>query len=159
MSVTETVIAGMDIIFAPIISLTPLLSILVFAAILSVVSIVFSKLLMKKGYMKEMKMKQKELQKRMKDAQKEGDQKTVSKNMKEMMSMQGRYMKDNMKPMIATLGVGIVILLYMSNKFAEVSITLPFEIPLLGSSINWIWWYIIASVGISMGLRKAIGEM
>ncbi len=152
------IVTPMDVVFSPIFALPPMLSIIIFSIILSVVTIALNRVLMKKEVMKEMKAKMKELQNTMKTAQKEGNKELVSTSMKEMMTINGKYMKENMRVMIVSLVIGLVFLLYMSTKYANVNIALPFSIPILGSSINWIYWYIITSLAISMVIKKVTGD-
>lgn len=154
-TITAAIIAPMDMVFGLVMTLPPMLSIVVFSLILSLITLALNNLLMKKGFVKEMKGKQKELQDRMKQAQKEGNKELLSSSMKEMVSMNGKYMKENMKVMVASLAIGIVFLIYMSSKYTGVAITVPY----LGFSINWIYWYVITSLLISTAIRKFTGQM
>ncbi len=155
MTITAAVVASMDLVFAPVMGLPPIVSITIFSAILSTITLALNKLLMKKGFVKEMKEKMKALQATMKQAQKSGDKELMNGSMKEMMSLNSANMKESMKVMIASMVFGIAFLMYMSAKYATVPVTLPF----IGLSINWIYWYIVTSMVMTMAMRKLTGEM
>ena len=153
MSITGAVVTTMDIAFSPVFTLSPFLSVLIFAAILSVITSLMSKYLINKEFAKNMKSRMKELKLQMKEAQKNSNKEVLSSSMKEMMDMNRKYMKESMKVMIGSLIFGILFLTYMSAKYASQSVTLP----LIGITMNWIYWYVIASLVISMTLRKFTG--
>ena len=153
MSITGAVVTTMDIAFSPVFTLSPVLSILIFATILSVITTLMSKYLINKEFTKNMKSRMKELKLQMKEAQKNSNKEVLSSSMKEMMDMNRKYMKESMKVMIGSLIFGILFLTYMSAKYASQSVTLP----LIGITMNWIYWYVIASLVISMTLRKFTG--
>ena len=153
MSITGAVVTTMDIAFSPVFTLSPFLSVLIFAAILSVITSLMSKYLINKEFAIKMKSRMKELKLQMKEAQKNSNKEVLSSSMKEMMEMNRKYMKESMKVMIGSLIFGILFLTYMSAKYASQSVTLP----LIGITMNWIYWYVIASLVISMTLRKFTG--
>jgi len=153
MSITGAVVTTMDIAFSPVFTLSPVLSILIFATILSVITTLMSKYLINKEFAIKMKSRMKELKLQMKEAQKNSNKEVLSSSMKEMMEMNRKYMKESMKVMVGSLVFGILFLTYMSAKYASQSVTLP----LIGITMNWIYWYVIASLVISMTLRKFTG--
>src|SRR3989344_6935502 len=153
MSITGAVVTTMDIAFSPVFTLSPVLSILIFATILSVITTLMSKYLINKEFAIKMKSRMKELKLQMKEAQKNSNKEVLSSSMKEMMEMNRKYMKESMKVMVGSLIFGILFLTYMSAKYASQSVTLP----LIGITMNWIYWYVIASLVISMTLRKFTG--
>ena len=153
MSITGAVVTTMDIAFSPVFTLSPFLSVLIFAAILSVITSLMSKYLINKEFAIKMKSRMKELKLQMKEAQKNSNKEVLSSSMKEMMEMNRKYMKESMKVMVGSLVFGILFLTYMSAKYASQSVTLP----LIGITMNWIYWYVIASLVISMTLRKFTG--
>ncbi|HLC59248.1 MAG TPA: EMC3/TMCO1 family protein [archaeon] len=153
MSITGAVVTTMDIAFSPVFTLSPFLSVLIFAAILSVITSLMSKYLINKEFAKNMKSRMKELKLQMKEAQKNSNKEVLSSSMKEMMDMNRKYMKESMKVMVGSLVFCILFLTYMSAKYASQSVTLP----LIGITMNWIYWYVIASLVISMTLRKFTG--
>ena len=157
MSMTAAVVSSMDVVFSPLFSLPPILSVIFFSALLSAITLGLTKLLTKKEVMKEMKEKMKALNDTMKRAQKEGNKDLMDQSTKELFSMNGSYMKESMKLMVASLGVGIVFLMYMSAKYVGENAIV--SLPLFGISLNWVYWYVITSMAITLVMRKVTGEI
>ncbi len=153
MSITTAVVASMDSMFAPLFILPPVLSVVMFSTLLSLITLGFNRLLMKKEVVKGLKDRMKELNKTIKQATKDGDKETMSSSMKEMMTLNRSFMRENMKVMAASMVVGIVFFVYMSAKYSGLTI------PVLGFNINWLYWYVITSLAISMLLRKVTGDI
>jgi uncharacterized membrane protein (DUF106 family) len=42
-------------------------------------------------------------------------------------------------------------------KFSHIAIVLPFSLPLLGSELGWIWWYLIVTIPTMIIIRKLYG--
>ncbi len=42
-------------------------------------------------------------------------------------------------------------------EFLRISAKLPFSVPLVGSSLGWLGWYIVVSLGFSQVFRKLLG--
>ena len=123
MSITGAVVTTMDIAFSPVFTLSPFLSVLIFAAILSVITSLMSKYLINKEFAKNMKSRMKELKLQMKEAQKNSNKEVLSSSMKEMMDMNRKYMKESMKVMIGSLIFGILFLTYMFQSANDTNAT------------------------------------
>jgi uncharacterized membrane protein (DUF106 family) len=155
MSITAAMVRSMDFLFGGIFILPPILSILFFSILMSIITLILSKILINKDTVKEIKAKMNELKNEIKKAKKENNTKVVLNNLKEMINLQNMYLKENMKVFVISLVIGLIFIIYMSTKYANVSLNLPF----LGININWIYWYIITSLIISIIIRKIVGDI
>jgi uncharacterized membrane protein (DUF106 family) len=155
MSITAAMVRSMDFLFSGIFILPPILSILFFSILMSIITLILSKILINKDTVKEIKAKMNELKNEIKKAKKENNTKVVLNNLKEMINLQNMYLKENMKVFVISLVIGLIFLIYMSTKYANVSLNLPF----LGININWIYWYIITSLITSIIIRKIVGDI
>jgi uncharacterized membrane protein (DUF106 family) len=155
MSITAAMVKSMDFLFGGIFILPPILSILFFSTLMSIITLILSKILINKDTVKEIKAKMNELKNEIKKAKKENNTKVVLNNLKEMINLQNMYLKENTKVFVISLVIGLIFLIYMSTKYANVSLNLPF----LGININWIYWYIITSLITSIVIRKIVGDI
>jgi uncharacterized membrane protein (DUF106 family) len=93
--------------------------------------------------MKELKGRQKELQKKSKEVR--GDLKEMEKINQEILTISMEMMKHSFKPLLITMIPLFVIFWWARNSFASTT---------LGSA--WIWWYIGTSLVSSMIFRKIL---
>ena len=176
----------LNTIFNPILALdpnptNPALTVLIIAFIVSLITTVANKYLVDQDAVNEHQVKMKDLNKRMRDAQKRGDGKELAKiqaEQTEMMKDQTAMMSNQMKPMIVTFVPIILIFFWMrSSAISDLVIILPQTVywvtltPLwhaLGGvlyggkatipyGIGWLLWYMICTFGMSQILRKYLG--
>lgn len=130
--------ALMDLIVA-----YPRLSIILMAFAVSFLITLINNFVMDKERMREIKARQKEIQKEMTKHRKEGNHDKVLELNKEMMSYVGETFKQSFKPMLITIVPIIVFFSFIRNAYAETIIA--------GS---WFWWYLLGAIGSSMIFRK-----
>ncbi|MCD6591221.1 MAG: DUF106 domain-containing protein [Candidatus Aenigmarchaeota archaeon] len=92
-----------------------------------------------------------------KEAQKAGDVKKSQEYLNEMMKLSQKQFSLNMKPMMISLVLVMIILGFVSQTYAETVVRLPFNLPLLGSELNWFWWYFFSTIPAVWFFRKMLG--
>ena len=176
----------LNAIFNPILAMdpnpsNPALTVLIIAFIVSLITTVANKYLVDQDELNEQQAKMKEFNKKLRDAQKRGDGKEVSKlqaQQAEMMGDQTKMMTSQFKPMIVTFVPIILIFFWMrASSIHELVIILPKTVywvtltPFwhwIGSilyggqatipyGIGWLLWYMICTFGMSQILRKFLG--
>ncbi|MBU0898268.1 MAG: DUF106 domain-containing protein [Nanoarchaeota archaeon] len=143
-----------------------MLTILLVAAGISLLSALFHKFFVNQNDLKQMKNEMKYQKERANAAKKRGDKGVEAEASKEMMSLSGKQMKMTMKPLMYTMIVVIVILGWLSTTYAESVINLPIPMPTLSwafpfvsltTEYSWFFWYIIVSVPTTFAFRKLLG--
>ena len=127
--------------FISLIQAYPKTSVIIAALIVSLFVTLITKWVTDQKKMKEIKEKQKSLQAEMK-LHKENPAK-MAEIQKEMFSHMGESMKHSLKPTIITMIPLLLFFYWARGIFLETSI-----------ASSWIWYYIIASIGFSIILRK-----
>lgn len=93
--------------------------------------------------MKELKGRQKELQKKSKEVR--GDLKEMEKINQEILAISMEMMKHSFKPLLITMIPLFVIFWWAKNSFASTTL-----------ASAWIWWYIGTSLVSSIIFRKIL---
>jgi len=122
---------------------SPKLSIIVMASAISLFITIINYFFLDKDRMREIKSRQKTLQKEMKQHQKDGNHSKVMELQKEMLSYTGEMMKHSFKPMLITIIPIILFFSFIRNAYEPTS--------LAGS---WFWWYLVSAIVSSMVFRK-----
>ena len=182
----NVIFQGLNTIFNPILALdpnpqNPALAVLIIAFIVSLITTIANKYMVDQDALNEQQAKIKDLNKRLRDAQKRGDGKEVSKIQAEQMAAMGdqtAMMTNQFKPMIVTMVPILLIFWWMrSSAIHNLVIILPKTVywviltPLwhaLGSflyggkatipyGIGWLLWYFICTFSMSQIIRKYLG--
>ena len=182
----NSLINVMNAIFNPILALdpnpqNPALAVLIIAFIVSLITTIANKYMVDQDALNEQQAKMKDLNKRLRDAQKRGDGKEVSKIQAEQMAAMGdqtAMMTNQFKPVIVTMVPILLIFWWMrSSAIHNLVIILPKTVywviltpfwHMLGSfmyggkatipyGIGWLLWYFICTFGMSQILRKYLG--
>ena len=117
----------------------PKISILFVSIIVTFLSTIAHKYLTNQKHLKELKTRQKELQKELRETK---DPKIMKELNAEMMKIAGVMFKSSFRPVFVTLVPFLILFGWLRGIYT----------PVLGSS--WIWWYLGFSVVSSMILRK-----
>lgn len=162
-----------------ILYLGPILAILIIAIVISFITNLAQKLLVKQDRLVYLQKEMKEFQQEMNAARKSNDPKALEKAQKkqmEFMSLQKEMMTMSFKPMIVTFLPIIIIFWWLSQNalLNHLVVQLPtiayyvFLVPLFHlvypqspgvpvMAIEWLGWYILCSFGFSMLFRKLMG--
>lgn len=147
----------------------PFQEILLWSLVLSFVLALLYRVLTKPEEIRQLKEDLKDHRVKMKETQKGGDKEEINKALSEMMKMNQKQLKSNMKPMLASLILFLVVLNWMGAAFVDVVISLPFPIVLptwelagipfvaIAMNIDWFWWYIIVTLPFTFVFRKLLG--
>ena len=140
--------AILDPVLNPVMSIpTPWNLILVSFIITSIVTLAY-KFFTDQKLMKELKGEMKDLQKEMKEFKAHPEK--VMAAQKKVMEKNMKYMMQSLKPTLITL----IPILFIFNWLRTYYTDLGNPDVLFG--LSWLWIYIIFSVAISIGLRKAL---
>ncbi len=123
---------------ADLLTQNPKLSVVVVAFLITLIMTLITKKFTNQKRMKELKEKQKELQKNIR-----GDPSQMAKSNKEMMDISMELMKHSFKPMIFTLVPLLLFFMWLRGIYE----------PILSS---WFWWYLGSGIISSIVLRKAL---
>lgn len=114
-------------------------------------------LLTKPGEMRRIKEEMAYYRKKSSEAQKAGNKEKANEYLKESMKLTQQQFKQNMKPMMASMLIFIIILGWMHGAFTDVLVLLPVTIPIAGNDLGWFWWYILLTIPCTMLFRKLLG--
>jgi len=117
---------------------------------------IFYRILINQNELRDLKIKQKEKQEKLKELQKTNPQE-ANKILNEMLALTNKQLKMSMKPMIPTLILVLVVLTWLSNVLPDKVVILPFSLPFFGNGFDYLWWYIIISIPLGQLFRKMMG--
>jgi uncharacterized membrane protein (DUF106 family) len=129
----------------------------VVSIILTIIIVIITRILTNPAEIRKLKSQMEFHKGKANDAQKSGDAKAAQEHMKGMMSASQKQFGHNMKPMMVTMMLVIIVLGWMSTTYKSVSVTLPFNFPLWGSDMGWFWWYVLIGLPVNMAFRKLLG--
>lgn len=154
---------ALDFIFGPILQLPIFASIFVIGGFITSIITLINRKFTDVEATKKMKGEIDSERAKMLEAQKTDDKEKMDKHTKKMMDINSKYMKLMMKPMMVSLGISVILLIFifpwLNGVYSGQSIgTYPGIVPFVGGDpISWIVWYIVCSLAVSIGLRKALG--
>ena len=105
--------------------------ILLVAAVISLVSALLNRLLIKQSDLKQLKNEIKFQKERSDKARKEGNTAAQAEASKEMMKLSGKQMRMSMKPLMVSMLFVVFILGWLSVGYSEAMISLPISMPTL----------------------------
>jgi uncharacterized membrane protein (DUF106 family) len=156
--ITGMMIAAFDVVFSPLSVFSPHVSLLIVSVMLTTIVLLINRFSVNKKLMEEIKHKMEEIRESLTQAQKAGNTEQVNKFLSEMMTTNSQYMRQMLKAMVASIFVLSLFLPWLNYKYSgTVIVKLPFTLPVLGSSLNWIWWYIIVSFAMGWVIKKLLG--
>ena len=156
---TGAIIGTIDVIFSPLAALNPMVSLLIVSALLTFLVLGLNRVVTNRKLIKEIKDKMQEVRDNLNAAQKIGDKENINKHLAEMMKMNNTYMKQTFKAMIISLVVLGLFLPWLRYRYDGVAVAnLPFTLPFIGSSLNWLYWYVLVSFSIGWVAGKFLGD-
>jgi len=144
----------------------PIQEVLVWSLMLSLVLALIYRLLTKPKEIRSLKEEIKEYKDKMGKARKEGKTEETNRLLSEMMKLNQKQLRSNMKPMLASLLIFFVFLGFLRETYSSFLIQLPVILPLfsysfpfiaLRESIGWFWWYILITIPSTFLFRKLLG--
>jgi len=122
-----------------VVQANPKLSLAVVAFIATLFSTLVHKWMTNQEHMKNLKARQKELQKEMKEAK--GKRRLELQD--ELLRLSGTMMKSSMRPLLITMAPLLILFGWLRGAYGEVL-------------SGWIWWYIGFSIVFSTVIRKTL---
>lgn len=124
---------------------------------ISLLSVLISKFATDQKAIKNLKKEMKEINARVKKAQKSGDTKEMNRLSGDMMKLSSRQLHMNMKPMMISLIFFMGVLWFLGAYYTDIVIPSPVNIPFVGNQLGWFYWYIIIVFPGSFLFRKLLG--
>lgn len=150
----------LDFVFGPVLSVGSIpLSIFFLSVIVTSLMIGLNKLLIKKDVVKAIKMKMEQIREDLAQAQKSGDKEKASNLVNELMKENNVYMRQTFKTLIVSLIILSVFFPWMDGKYHTAHVAdLPFTLPIIGSELTWLYWYVLVSFMGGWVIRKLVGS-
>ena len=156
--VIEPLYPAFDAIFSPLTALPYYESVLIISAALTLLVLGINRLLINKDVAREIKNRMAEIKEKLNHAQKLGDKENANKLMNEMMKTNTEYMKHTFRALIVSMVVISLVLPWVGQKYKGLAVaTLPFNLPIVGASLDWIWWYVLVSLTLGWLANKLLG--
>lgn len=148
---------ALDTIFSPVLVFSPLFSLMIVSTAITMLVLVINKLFINTKVVKEIKGKMEEIREQLTNAQKSGNQDEAQKFLNEMMKINSQYMRHSLKAMVISIVIISLFLPWLKYRFNGIPIAyLPFPVPFIGTSLDWLLWYILISVAIGWVIRKLL---
>ncbi|MEM5829646.1 MAG: EMC3/TMCO1 family protein [Candidatus Aenigmatarchaeota archaeon] len=148
----------MNFIFWPLASLPPTLSVFLAALILTVLMILINRIFINKNVVNELKDRMNALREELIELQKQGNLERAKVVLEEITKYNLSYMKHVLKSLLVSFVAIILILPWIQYTYKDVPVAkLPLTLPYIGSSLNWLIWYFLASLTIGWIIRKLMG--
>jgi len=155
----EGFVTMVDLLLSPLFIFKPHLVILILAFTLTSFVSILNFFLTDRKVMNEIKEKLTEIKEKITQAQKEGNMEKVNEFLGELMKVNKQYLKMNLKSTLISFGIFLFFVPWFYYKFGKTAVvTLPFSLPVLGSSLNWVVWYFLVSFATAWLVRKLMGE-
>ncbi len=156
--ITGMLINSVGLFFSPLAGLNPAISLFVVVSFITVLIILLNRKFTNTEAMKEIKDKMKGIREQLDMAQKQGDKETANKLLGQIMEMNSEFMRHSYKSLFISLIVITLFLPWIKQEYSGMAVAnLPFKAPFVGSSLNWIGWYILVSFTIGWIVRKLFG--
>jgi len=153
----------LNAIFAPVLSLNPLVSIFLIGLMISVTVNLINRKALKSEAAKKAKKKMQAIRVEMLEAQKCGDKEKVEKCLNKLMELNSEYLRLMVKPMSISLVISMLLVIiffpWLNNVYKGVVIArVPEPIPIVGGrNLSWVWWYVASTLIVSLVLKKLLG--
>lgn len=155
--ITSVLVGTFDFVFSPISILQPHISLTIISIFLTIIVILINRFSVDRKLMKEIKERMSEIRENLTNAQKEGNREQINKFLSEMMKVNNEYMRHSFKALLISGIIVALFLPWLKYKYSALTVaSLPFNLPLIGSQLGWIGWYILVSFTIGWVIRKII---
>lgn len=111
----------LDLIFAPILALNPIFSILILTILMSLIFTISNKMFINQAILKQIKKESKEVQEKIKIARKNNNEKKINKLMKKTMELSNKQMKMTLKPMLITMPIILLVFAWIPTNYGNIA--------------------------------------
>jgi uncharacterized membrane protein (DUF106 family) len=156
--VFEQITGMVSLILSPLSSFVPVLAVAIFSALLTLLIFGLNRVVTNRKMLKELKEKMENIRESLTQAQKEGNKENIEKFLNEMMKTNSEYMRHSFKALIVSTIILVIFLPWLNAKYSgSVVAYLPFSLPLVGSSLTAIYWYILVAFAVGWVVNKLFG--
>lgn len=157
--ITGFIVGAFDFVFSPLTVFLPHISLLIIAAFVTLLIVFLNRISVNRKMLKEIKARMQEIRESLTQAQKEGNSEQINKFLAELMKINKDYMKQSLKTMVVSIVVIAIFLPWLRYKYGGMTIAaLPFSLPIIGSSLSWIYWYMLVALTIGWVVNRLIGD-
>jgi uncharacterized membrane protein (DUF106 family) len=157
-SLTGFFIGPVGMLFSPLASFNPTLSLFFIAVFIATLINVLNLKLVDHEAIAHLKQRMEDAREAMTAAQKSGDNESSQKSIDNLLKINQEFMKHNYKRMMISLVIVIIFLPYVSSTYEGTKVAaLPMSVPMFGDDIGWIVWYFIVSFTIGWVVQKMFG--
>lgn len=156
--VVEALYPVFDAVFSPIIGFPSHIAVLAISAFLTGIILVSNRLVVNKKILDEIKLRMEQIKENLNEAQKRGDKEGANKLGNEMLKTSNEYMRHTFKTLIVSLVVASLFLPWLGAKYQGLAVvSLPFSLPFVGYSLEWLGWYVLVSITLAWIANKLLG--
>lgn len=149
---------GLATVFSPLNMFPPIISLMILSTFLTLLIIFVTRLFVNMKVLREIKEEMEKVRELLTQAQKQGDKEAADGHLKKMMEVNSRYMQHSFKATIVSIVVLAMFLPYLQFKYGGTTVArLPFDVPFIGGSLSWLYWYVLVSFMAGWVIRKMIG--
>jgi len=148
--ITSYIAKTADIVLAPLLTLSPLVSVTILSFIFSLIILLYQRKIFANSNMREVKRRLEEIKEKVIKLQSR-KQEEMDKIMSEMLRLNIRIMKESLKVTILSLIIGIVLISWISFHYSGYYLKSP--IPYI-NNINLVYFYVILSLIIGVIIGK-----
>ena len=148
--ITSYIAKTADVFFSPLLTLPPLFSLLTLSFIFSLLVLLYQRRIFSNKNVREMKRKLDEIREKIIKLQ-DRNKEELNEFLNEMLKLNARLMKENLKVSLLSLCLGILILSWVSFHYSGYYVKLP--LPYL-SKLNLVYFYVILCLVIGVVLGK-----
>jgi len=146
--------------------MSAIVEVMVWTLCLSFVLAIIYRVLTNPTEMKRIKSNMKEIQEKVKKAQKSGDMQQVNALTSEMLKGSQQQFAQNMKPMMVSMLLFFVFIGWLNAQYTDLMVRLPitfvtfvwsFPPIALATEYSYLGWYIIITIPATFFFRKMLG--
>jgi uncharacterized membrane protein (DUF106 family) len=117
--------------------------------------ILINRIFINKNAVNELKEKMNSLREQLIELQKQGNMEKAKEILDEITKHNLDYMRQTMKALLISIVAIILILPWVQYTYKDLPVAkIPLTLPYIGSNLNWLIWYSIASLTVGWIIRK-----
>jgi len=157
--IMDALIGIIDALLLPLSIFKSHIVIFIIAASLTLVANSLNKLFLRKMKFKDIKERIALLREKINQAEKHNKPEEMKKVFDEFMKVNKEFLRISLLATFISLPIVLIFFPWFSARFSgKVVAVLPFSLPFIGNSLNWIIWYILVSLAVSWLLKSFFGD-
>lgn len=151
-------VGALDLFLSPLTAFQPHIALMILSTAITVTVTIVGAVFTKKDVVKGIKDRMEAVRENLVKAQKEKDTENVNKFLNELVKINNEYMRQMFKSMVISLVFITIFIPWLRYKYNAMTVALlPFELPVIGSRLDWLLWYILVSFAVGWVVRKLLG--